>query len=427
MHAVWSRRTNERLAGLGLDFLSGYVWGRAAALGEPAAGVVVSSFAVFEPGMLAAVYEQGRTSCSRSDLVVARTESTIESLNDVLGGVDITAVAERLVGAVTTVTTANVAGRPLFAGLADQPWPEDPYGRLWRACDLLREHRGDGHIAACIAAGLGPVAMNVLTELWVGMPLGSYSATARLDRRTDRGDGRGPACRRCARGRRAVSARPGVASRNRGNHRRHGAVTSSRRSATASMPSLRSSTSGPPAAPPRARFPPTHSSAPPADRTPRSHSFVHPGTDQLQVVLAGEALEHGLIEGAVGARRGDLLPVALHRRRTEHDQRPGRASDGHHAVDGAAWTDTNDPGRRSPADRRRGSGTSRRARRTTRPRRGGCAAGSGRQPCRTTRRRKVAVGITTRQLHQPNRPARGRHMVSGWRSGHQGPPCEGWV
>ena len=38
MHAVWARRTNERLAGLGLDFLGGYVWGRAAALGEPDAG-----------------------------------------------------------------------------------------------------------------------------------------------------------------------------------------------------------------------------------------------------------------------------------------------------------------------------------------------------------------------------------------------------
>ena len=55
--------------------------------------------------------------------------------------------------------------------------PSDPYGRLWRACDLLREHRGDGHIAASIAAGLDPVAMNVLTELWVGMPFGTYSAT----------------------------------------------------------------------------------------------------------------------------------------------------------------------------------------------------------------------------------------------------------
>ena len=190
MHAVWSRRTNERLAGLGLDFLAGYVWGRAAALGEPAPGVVVSSFAVFEPGMLATVYEQGRSTCSRDDLVEARIQSTIESLRDALDGADVAPVAERLAGAVRRVATASVAGRPLFAGLAAQPWPEDPYGRLWRACELLREHRGDGHIAACIAAGLGPVAMNVLTEVWVGMPLGSYSATARLGRRTDRRCGR---------------------------------------------------------------------------------------------------------------------------------------------------------------------------------------------------------------------------------------------
>ena len=98
MHAVWSRRTNERLAGLGLDFLAGYVWGRAAALGEAAAGVVVSSFAVFEPGMLIATYEQGRTTCSRDDLVAARTESTIESLHDVLGDADVAPIAERLAG-----------------------------------------------------------------------------------------------------------------------------------------------------------------------------------------------------------------------------------------------------------------------------------------------------------------------------------------
>ena len=211
MHAVWSRRTNERLAGLGLDFLAGYVWGRAAALGEAPPGVVVSSFAVFEPGMLTAAYEQGRTTCSRDDLVAARTESTIESLHDVLGDADVAPIAERLAGAVRSVATANVAGRPLFAGLAGQPWPEDPFGRLWRACELLREHRGDGHVAACIAAGLGPVTMNVITELWIGMPLGSYSATRWLGRRTDRSCGRGPACRGSARRRRALGAWPGVA------------------------------------------------------------------------------------------------------------------------------------------------------------------------------------------------------------------------
>ena len=45
MHAVWNRRTNERLAALGLDFLTGYVGGRAASLGEPSPPVVAAAFA----------------------------------------------------------------------------------------------------------------------------------------------------------------------------------------------------------------------------------------------------------------------------------------------------------------------------------------------------------------------------------------------
>jgi hypothetical protein len=177
MHAVWSRRTNERLAALGFVFFTAYVAGRAADLGDPDPGVVVSSFAVFEPGMLTATYEQARATCDRATMLAARTGATIESLYETLAGVplaEVTDVADRLADAVTA---ADLTGRPLFAGLADQPWPHDPVGRLWRACDLVREHRGDSHVAASVAAGVDPIAMNVLTELWVGMPLGSYSAT----------------------------------------------------------------------------------------------------------------------------------------------------------------------------------------------------------------------------------------------------------
>jgi hypothetical protein len=174
MHAVWCRPTNERLAALGLDFFGAYVWGRAGALGEPAAGVVVSSFAVFEPVMVTSAYEQARSVCDRGPMVEARTEGTIESLRRVLDGEDVAPVARRLADAVAA---ADPTGRPLFAGLASQPWPDDPVGRLWRAGELAREHRGDSHVAVCIANGFDPVTMNVMTELWLGMPLGSYSAT----------------------------------------------------------------------------------------------------------------------------------------------------------------------------------------------------------------------------------------------------------
>ncbi|MET0461481.1 MAG: hypothetical protein ABW195_19700 [Ilumatobacteraceae bacterium] len=174
MHSVWSRQTCERLAELGLDFFGSYVWGRAAALGEPDVGVVVSSFAVFSPDLIGAVYGLAHAACPRDVLLAERQSSTVASLAAVLDGEDVGPTADALAAAVTA---ADGTGRPLFSGLRSQPWPDDPVGQLWRACELAREHRGDSHVAACVVRGLGPVEMNVLTELWVGMPLGSYTST----------------------------------------------------------------------------------------------------------------------------------------------------------------------------------------------------------------------------------------------------------
>ncbi len=174
MHSVWSRTTNEALAELGLDFMTSYVWGRASALGEPETGVVVSTFAVFAPELIGAIYEQGRAACDRDRLITVRTEATTTSLTEALGDAEVDAVADALQAAVSA---ADATARPLFAGFQTQPWPDDAVGRLWHACELAREHRGDSHNAVCIAEGLGPVEMNVLTELWLGMPLGSYSGT----------------------------------------------------------------------------------------------------------------------------------------------------------------------------------------------------------------------------------------------------------
>ncbi len=174
MHSVWSRRTNEAQAALGLDFMTGYVMGRSALMGQPSPGVVTAAFAVFEPSLVQGVYEAARGLCQRDELWATRTDSTVASLTEVLAGVDVTAAADNLQNAVTS---APMAGRPLFGGLVSQAWPSSPVGRLWRACELAREHRGDSHVAVCVANGLDPIEMNILTELWVGMPLGSYTAT----------------------------------------------------------------------------------------------------------------------------------------------------------------------------------------------------------------------------------------------------------
>jgi helix-turn-helix protein len=105
-------------------------------------------------------------------MLAAREEATIESLAEVLDGADVTAAVAVL---RRGVEAADGTGRPMFSGLRSLGWPDHPVGQLWRACELLREHRGDGHVAACISAGLGPVAMNIVTELWMGMPLGQLT------------------------------------------------------------------------------------------------------------------------------------------------------------------------------------------------------------------------------------------------------------
>jgi hypothetical protein len=174
MHAVWSPAVNAHLAGLGLDFLGGYAGGRGSVLGDPGGAVVAAAFAWFEPGLVAGLWEAARSVVPPAQLAAARDEAVTASLRDILAGEDVAGVADLLADAAEP---ADGMGRPLYSGLRSAGRPADPVLRLWWACDLVREHRGDSHVAAAAAAGLNPVEMNILTELWVGMPLLSYTAT----------------------------------------------------------------------------------------------------------------------------------------------------------------------------------------------------------------------------------------------------------
>jgi hypothetical protein len=174
----WSRQASDSARGLGLDFFSAYVWGRAAALGSDVApAVVVSTFGVFEPGMIEGVLTAARATASHHAILEARQAGGAGGLAAATGAIDVSTVeilGRRLLAALAGL---DGAARPLFSGLRALPVPSDPHGRLWRAAELVREHRGDGHLAACLGAGLDAAEMNVLTELWLDYPLGEYSAT----------------------------------------------------------------------------------------------------------------------------------------------------------------------------------------------------------------------------------------------------------
>jgi len=165
----------DDLKALGLRFIQGYVWGRAAALGEPAPPVVVSAFGVFEPTFLVQAYDDARAIASRDDVLAARAAGASRQLASILGNEpDVERLSSTLRAAFDGV---SATARPLFAGLRSLSPLDSPPGALWQVADLAREHRGDGHLSACVAAGLDPVEMNVLTELYVGYPLREFSST----------------------------------------------------------------------------------------------------------------------------------------------------------------------------------------------------------------------------------------------------------
>jgi len=175
MICYWSEPAYDAYAALGLDFLQGYVWSRGCVLGEPDGGVVAAAFGVFEPGLIVQLYDAARATAGLADIRAAREAGAVTALRTVLGAPE--RVAEVTAALRRGVEAADTAGRPLFAGLSGLPSPADELGQLWHACAMLRELRGDSHLAACVAAGLTGLEANILTELRVGWPLHSYTAT----------------------------------------------------------------------------------------------------------------------------------------------------------------------------------------------------------------------------------------------------------
>lgn len=170
----WSPAAGARFGELGLDFFPAYVWGRAAALGTPPAALVIATFGVFEPAMLGPVYEAGVRQVARDDILEARDVGAQSALEAVATADECASIADPLLSALDGL---DGLGRPLFSALRALPRPSTPAGRAWRAAELVREHRGDAHLAALVASGLTAAEANVLTERWLGFGFGAYSGT----------------------------------------------------------------------------------------------------------------------------------------------------------------------------------------------------------------------------------------------------------
>ena len=163
---------NEAMFALGFtDYWDTYFAGRAAPLGETPAEVVDALFYNFAPGEVARHIPKVWSTTTPDAAIAARATGCVKALWRILGDrVDPSAVARA--GDLLTVAATSVPceGRPMYAALRSLAIPDDAMHRLFHAASLLREHRGDGHIAALMVDGIGGLESHVLLALDMDMP-----------------------------------------------------------------------------------------------------------------------------------------------------------------------------------------------------------------------------------------------------------------
>lgn len=134
-----------------------FAW-RAAPLGAAGPELVTSTFYSFAPEMVRA-HVPAAWQVAQPDKVLAARREGIDLalraiLKDAVGTADLAEAADL---ARRVAEAADTAARPLAAANADLDWPDEPHLALWQAATILREHRGDGHLAALLTSGLDPV------------------------------------------------------------------------------------------------------------------------------------------------------------------------------------------------------------------------------------------------------------------------------
>lgn len=141
----------------------GYFATRAAALGPVGPGVVTALFYGFEPAMVARAIPDAWTYCPPDQAIAARYDVADAVLRRLLGeAVDGPEIAEAAELGRAAEQAAPFEGRALYAAHAALPLPAEPHLRLFHAVTALREYRGDGHVAALLAAEVDGCASHVL-------------------------------------------------------------------------------------------------------------------------------------------------------------------------------------------------------------------------------------------------------------------------
>ncbi len=153
-----------------------YFTSRGSVMGQVSGAVVAAAFGVFNPEAVVPSVEFGWSKVDAPTMCAARTGGAVAQLERVLGASP-EGLARATVLLEKAVAPLRPEGKPLYAGLLDLGLPGEPLADAWRLADMLREYRGDAHIAAWTSAGLDATEIGLLTEPYWGVPLRTYVRT----------------------------------------------------------------------------------------------------------------------------------------------------------------------------------------------------------------------------------------------------------
>ena len=154
----------ERFDAIGLKgWWMAYFAHRSAALGTPDPRTVTALFHGFAPRLVERALPDAWSLADRDEILATRLRLAVDRLTPCVDPAavetDIARIAKDLEAIVDGL---DFAGRALAAAHANLPRPSDPIERLWWAATVLREYRGDSHVAILVAAGLDGSAANAL-------------------------------------------------------------------------------------------------------------------------------------------------------------------------------------------------------------------------------------------------------------------------
>ena len=154
-----------------------YFASRAAGMGRVPAEVVAAAFFNFAPALVRRSIPSAWDQLSPADTAAARVAAVDETLRRVFPDVGAAELVEAAGLARRAAEVCEPPGRVLFAAHLSLPWPDEPHLVLWHAITLLREYRGDGHLAALLEAGLDGCQALVMHAAAGEVPRGVLQST----------------------------------------------------------------------------------------------------------------------------------------------------------------------------------------------------------------------------------------------------------